>query len=460
MRSRRKAKKLACNNYKSSDNNEVLYKVYQDKLKKSIAENRRAKAKFEEKLAHNIVNDTKSFFAYANANSNINTKVGPLKDENKKVIDSSKCAADHLNNYFISVFVEEDLSNMPVPNIVFKGSFDESLQKIEVDLDIMTNKLNFLNVNKSQGPDEVHGKLVIELKEEIVPALVSLFSASVETGVVPQDFRDAIVVPLHKKGSRDKAENYRPISLTSIIGKIFESIIKDGIVVFLEENKLIRDSQHGFLSGRSCLTNLLDFMEEVTRELDNGNCVDVVYLDFAKAFDKVPHMRLLSKLEAHGIRGKILIWIGSWLRDRRQRVSVEGELSEWAAVKSGVPQGSVLGPLLFLIYINDIDEDIISKFSKFAGDSKVAKVVNNLEDSEILRDDIVKLQKWSHDWQVEFNSDKCKVMHIGKKSLNCEYKLNSITLKPTVSERDLGVLVDKSLSLVITVIKLQIVQML
>ena len=185
-------------------------------------------------------------------------------------------------------------------------------------------------------------------------------------------------------------------------------------------------------------------MEEVTRELDNGNCVDVVYLDFAKAFDKVPHMRLLSKLEAHGIRGKILIWIGSWLRDRRQRVSVEGELSEWAAVKSGVPQGSVLGPLLFLIYINDIDEDIISKFSKFADDSKVAKVVNNLEDSEILRDDIVKLQKWSHDWQVEFNSDKCKVMHIGKKSLNCEYKLNSITLKLTESERDMGTEVDKS----------------
>ena len=119
-------------------------------------------------------------------------------------------------------------------------------------------------------------------------------------------------------------------------------------------------------------------MEEVTRELDNGNCVDVVYLDFAKAFDKVPHKRLLSKLEAHGIRGKILSWIGSWLRDRRQRVSVEGELSEWAAVKSGVPQGSVLGPLLFLMYINDIDEDITLKFSKFADDSKVAKVVNNL----------------------------------------------------------------------------------
>lgn len=262
--------------------------------------------------------------------------------------------------------------------------------------------------------------------------------------MVPQDFRDAIVVPLHKKGSRDKAENYRPISLTSIIGKIFESIIKDSIARFLKENNLIRDSQHGFTSERSCLTNLLDFIENVTRELDNGNCVDVLYLDFAKAFDKVPHKRLLSKLEAHGITGNILRWVDSWLSNRRQKVSVEGELSEWAAVKSGVPQGSVLGPLLFLIYINDIDQDIVSKFSKFADDSKVAKIVNNLDDAEILRNDIVKLQNWTLDWQMEFNSEKCKVMHIGRKSLNSEYALNNTILKSTEEERDLGVLVDKS----------------
>ena len=308
----------------------------------------------------------------------------------------------------------------------------------------MQYKLNALNVNKSQGPDEVHGKLLLELREEIAPSLVKLFNASIESDVVPQDFRDATVVPIHKKGGRDKAENYRPISLTSIVGKILESIIKDNIVKFLDENCLIRDSQHGFISGRPCLTNLLEFMEEVTRELDNGNSVDVVYLDFAKAFDKVPHKRLLSKLEAHGITGNILRWIAGWLENRRQKVSVEGELSEWAVVKSGVPQGSVLGPLLFLIYINDIDENILSKFCKFADDSKVAKVVNNAHDAEIVREDLVKLQNWSHDWQMEFNSDKCQVMHVGKKNLNSQYVLNSNTLKPTESERDLGVLVDKS----------------
>ena len=123
-----------------------------------------------------------------------------------------------------------------------------------------------------------------------------------------------------------------------------------------------------------------------------------------------------------------LIWIESWLSDRRQKVSVEGELSEWAQVKSGVPQGSVLGPLLFLVYINDIDEDILSKFGKFADDSKVAKVVNNTDDADILRKDLAKIQKWSHDWHMEFNNDKCQVMHIGKKKLNSQYLLNNNTL--------------------------------
>ena len=372
VRSRRKAKKAAWNDYKNSNKDEVLFKVYQEKRNKSVAENRRAKVNFEEKLAQNIKSDSKSFFAYANANRKTNSKIGPLKDENKNVIDTNKGAADHLNKYFASVFVEEDLSNMPVPNKVFKGSTDKSLQSIGVDIDIVLNKLNSLNVNKSHGPDEVHGKLVRELKEEIAPSLVKLFRASLETGVVPQDFRDATVVPLHNKGGRDKSENYRPIGLTGIVGKMLESIVKDNIVAFFDENYLIRDSQHGFTSGRSCLTNLLDFMEEITRELDNGNCVDVVYLDFAKAFDKVPHKRLLSKLEAHGVTGNVLRRIDGWLSNRRQKVSVEGELSEWAEVKSGLPQGSVLGPLLFLVYINDIDENILSKFEKFADDSKIA----------------------------------------------------------------------------------------
>ena len=140
---------------------------------------------------------------------------------------------------------------------------------------------------------------------------------------------------------------------------------------FLSQYKVINNTQHGFLTGKSCLTNLLDFLETITKWVDEGAPVDVIYLDFQKAFDKVPHKRLLSKLKAHGIGSSTINWIGSWLDGRRQRVVLEGEYSNWKPVLSGVPQGSVLGPLLFLIYINDLDDGIDSKLLKFADDTNI-----------------------------------------------------------------------------------------
>ena len=165
---------------------------------------------------------------------------------------------------------------------------------MEIDEGTVFDKLNKINVNKCQGPDEIHGKLLFEIRHELVKPLTKLFNLSLQTSIVPQDWRDANVCPLFKKGSRAKAENYRPVSLTSIAGKLCESIIKDSIVKHLEKHKLLRNSQHGFTGGRSCLTNLLEFFEEVTKELDEGNSVDLVYLDFCKAFDKVPQCRLIK----------------------------------------------------------------------------------------------------------------------------------------------------------------------
>ena len=354
--------------------------------------------------------------------------------------------ADQLDKYFVSVFTKEDLTNVPEPDKIFVGSIiNEGLNKIEINEELVYKKLAEINVNKCIGVDDLHPKLLYELRDELVKPLCVLFNLSLETGSLPQDWRDANVTPLFKKGSKSMAANYRPISLTSKIGKILESIIKDNIVNHLEKFNLIRDSQHGFRKGRSCLTNLLDFMETVTQYLDVGQPVDLVYLDFAKAFDKVPFVRLFKKLESHGIGGKLLEWIRQWLNCRRQRVSVNKTFSEWDEVTSGVPQGSVLGPILFLIYINDIDLGLISKLSKFADDSKLCKNICLDSDRDDLQQDLDKLNDWSQQWQMQFNVEKCSVIHLGHKNKQYNYKLGDSELKKSVMEKDLGVVVDSGM---------------
>ena len=442
----RRAKKKAWNRYVNSGKNMQLYQQYVIKRRQCAAVNKKAKEDFETKLADNIKQDSKSFYAYIRSKQRCKAKIGPLKDSNGIILTDDKLTADMLNKYFVSVFTKEDLTCIPEPDRIFVGSSNvEGLNRIDITEELVYKKLAEINVNKCIGVDDLHPKLLYELRNELVKPLYVLFNLSVETAVLPQDWRDANVTPLLKKGSRGMAENYRPISLTSKVGKILESIIKDNIVNHLEKFHLIRDSQHGFRKGRSCLTNLLDFMETVTKYLDDGQSVDLVYLDFAKAFDKVPFVRLFKKLESHGIGGKILEWIKQWLNCRRQRVSVNKTFSEWDEVTSGVPQGSVLGPIFFLIYINDIDLGLISKLSKFADDSKLCKNVCLDSDRDALQQDLDKLHEWSQQWQMQFNVDKCSVIHLGHKNKQYDYKLGDSALKKSVKEKDLGVEVDSSM---------------
>ena len=207
------------------------------------------------------------------------------------------------------------------------------------------------------------------------------------------------------------------------------------MVEFLVKHNLINTSQHGFLKARSCLTNFLCFFEEITKWVDDGSPVDVVYLDFQKAFDKVPHQRLLLKLKAHGIGNDVINWIEKWLTRRRQRVIVDGEISNWKSVLSGVPQRSVLDPVLFLIYVNDLEDDISSKVLKFADDIKYSERLLMNTDKQSLQDDLDKLVKWSEKWQMLFNFGKCKCIHIGHGNMNEEYKMGDAVLGRTSQKR-------------------------
>ena len=175
---------------------------------------------------------------------------------------------------------------------------------------------------------------------------------------------------LFKSGDRQLPENYGPISLTSVVCKLMERIIRNEIVSHMESNNLFVEVQHGFIAGRSCTTQLLEFMEEITETLDRGDNVDVIYLDFAKAFDKVPHQRLLAKLHGYGIQGKPHEWIRDFLSSRQERAVVNGVNSGWVPLTSGIPQDSVLGPVLFLVYINDLSDELNCLKKLFADDGK------------------------------------------------------------------------------------------
>ncbi len=222
------------------------------------------------------------------------------------------------------------------------------------------------------------------------------------------------------------------------------------IVEHMKRNSLFSIHQHGFMEGRSCLSNLLTTMEEWTEILDNKSSVDCIYLDFMKAFDSVPHKRLLHKLRGYNITGKAHRWIQEFLLGRKQRVIVNGSPSRDEDVTSGVPQGSVLGPTLFLIFINDLPDVVDAAVRIFADDTKIFQAINERTDQLKLQENLQSLEEWAHTWRMRFHPEKCKVMHIGKEIEQFQYTMtangNSVPLEYTDTEKDLGVIIDNSLS--------------
>ena len=317
---------------------------------------------------------------------------------------------------------------------------------VDVGREVVMKKLKELKPDQTPGADNIYPVVLQQLAGVLCEPLSKLFRKSLGTKQVPEDWKNANVTPLFKEGLRGLAENYRPVSLTCICSKVLESILRDAIVEHLKSYKLIKDSQHGFIQGKSCLTNLLLFREKVTGFIDEGYPVDVLYLGFSKAFDKVPHERLLLKMRAHGIGIQIAEWVGEWLSGRKQRVVVNGKMSEWTEVTSGVPQGSVLGPTLFLIYINDIDDGVASTILKFADDTKITRRVASVEDACELQEDHLRMYEWSVEWQMLFNASKCRVMHVGRGNECYGYFMGETLVETTREEKDLGVYISNNLS--------------
>jgi len=345
-----------------------------------------------------------------------------------------------LNTFFGTVFTNEDLSNIPSLDARCNG---ESLLSVDISVEDVWRQLCKLNPSKSGGPDGCNPRVFAEVKDGLLRPLYALFKKSLEEGQLPTPWKEADVTPIFKKGSRSLPTNYRPVSLTSIVCKMLESVIKDTIMAHFVNNNLFSTCQHGFRPEHSCVTQLLNVMEDWTEVMESGGSVDVIYLDFKKAFDRVPHTRLLSKLSCYGLSGKLMDWIHHFLTNRKQRVNIRGSYSEWINITSGVPQGSVLGPILFIIFINDLPDVVLSILSLFADDTKLYRPIRSFNDHLILQQDINNLLSWNEKWQFFFNYQKCYVMSIGHSPVIYQYTMATedcvVPITRTYGEKDLGV---------------------
>ena len=287
-----------------------------------------------------------------------------------------------------------------------------------------------------------------ELSDTISDPLTRIFKKSLKERRVPKDWKHALVAPIYKKGARYESANYRPISLTCICSKLMEHIICSSMMKHAKENNILYNMQHGFREGRSCETQLNELTHDLVNNMHSGLQTDVCVLDFSKAFDKVGHNRLLEKLKWYGVTGETNDWIRSFLSDRTQAVVVDGLTSSNKSVLSGVPQGSVLGPCLFLYYINDIADNLNSTVRLFADDTMIYLVVTSQSDARRLQQDLDTLTKWEKTWMMEFHPDKCEVISVTRKTkpIIYNYKLHGHVLKHVDCVKYLGVHINKQLN--------------
>jgi len=417
------------------------YKEVEKKVKNMI---RNAKRGLERKLANEKEKNSKPFYRYVKGKTKCRTTVGPLKDSQGTVVSDEREMAEQINEYFCTVFTREDLAAVPDP---VPQKPKTRLTRTIVTAAKVRKKIKNLKLQSAPGPDGITPKILKECEKVISPILAMIYKKSLSRGEVPDDWKKANITPIYKKGSKAKACNYRPVSLTCVCCKMLESIIRDDLVEHLGRNKLVSPAQHGFMRNRSCTTNLLEYTEFLTKEADKGKSIDVVYLDYAKAFDKVPTERLLKKVEALGVHGEVFRWISAWLHDRKQRVIVRGKKSSWRDVLSGVPQGSVLGPVLFIMFINDLEMEAGAGqlMKMFADDTKIAQVVTTEEDKAKFQETIDRLCDWADRWGMAFNVDKCKIMHFGARNARSVYTMRGIPLESSDCERDIGVLISQDL---------------
>ena len=357
------------------------------------------------------------------------------------IYSTEKEKAEILNKHFTKQTVlNETNANLP-PNMTNSPFHIDRISILPTEIE---STLSALKTGKAAGPDSVNNIILKELAQPLSSPLSDLFNYSLARGKVPAAWKQANVTPIFKKDDPSDVTNYRPISLLSTIGKVLEKIIHKYLYNYFHENHVITTLQSGFVPGDSTVNQLADLYNTFCKALDEGKEVRAIFCDISKAFDRVWHKGLIFKLKAAGVSGSLLNWFCDYLNDRRQRVVLPGGNSEWSDIKAGVPQGSILGPLLFLLYINDIVEDIHSSIRLFADDTSLYIIVDNpAQAANELNSDLEKINQWAKKWLVTFNPTKSESIILSRKRIKPPHPpvlMDNIQINEVTSHKHLGLI--------------------
>ncbi|MEW8547708.1 MAG: reverse transcriptase family protein, partial [Candidatus Thiodiazotropha sp.] len=413
IRKRKRAYKKA-----KKTNKESHWKTFKKLRNRVVTMIRESKNTYYEKLAEKLRSNTLSTkdwwstlktFITPNSSSSI-----PPLDHNNSIYADETDKANIFNKYFQSqTILDETNAILPdlIPSVINSELSTIVLSPLEVE-----SVLKTLNVGKASGPNGLNNRILKELSSELSIPFCSFFNQSLRVGTLPVFYKEANVCPIPKKGDMSVVSNYRPISLLNAEVKVFERLVFKYLYNHLHDNNLLSSFQSGFIPGDSTVNQLTYLYNTFCQALDSGKEVRAVFCDISKAFDRVWHAGLLHKLKAAGVTGEVLDWFKNYLSDRKQRVVLPGALSGWTSIKAGVPQGSILGPLLFLLYINDIVVDIGSSVRLFADDTSLFIVVDDpITAAGCLNMDLDRISRWAATWLVSFNPSKTESLLVSRK---------------------------------------------
>ena len=414
----------------------------------------------ESKAIEKIKSNSKYFYSYAKQLAKVKSSISMLYNESGTIVTDSKGMADILQNQFSSVFSNPHCPDIKEPSFPSPHITSPMTDyRITLTDDVITQAIKKIHADSSPGPDGIPVILLKNCSSELCVPIRMIWSESLDIGVVPQFYKQSYISPLFKKGNRAQAVNYRPVALTSHIIKVYERIVRESMVQFIESNEILCSNQHGFRSRRSCLTQLLSHFDDVLSGLVESVDVDAIYLDYAKAFDKVDHRLLLAKMRKYGFHEKILTWIESFLSNRSQNIALNGALSYASKVISGVPQGTVLGPLLFLLFVNDMEKCIAhSTIRFFADDTRILKHISCSQHVIELQKDLDSVVRWAKENNMALHEDKFEYIVHKWKPTSSFYELPFVaqqfsysvssgkTLYPVELVKDLGITVSSDMS--------------